>query len=195
MKPDHLQRLVAENKVFLHQLEALLARVSAAEYRRLVHDRHSLGRHLRHIAEHYEALLNAVSNSDVPALNYEERARDPALEDSPEAGRSALSIIGSALDDLTRTELPDSLPMVYPCTAGPDASVANPQDSPLPVTTTVERELVFLASHTVHHMALIGLLAPHIGIRLPQAFGVHPSTLRHWARQQPGHHPETAENS
>lgn len=31
--------------------------------------------------------------------------------------------------------------------------------------------------------ALLGLLAQQLGVRLPDDFGVHPSTLRHWRRQ------------
>lgn len=45
------------------------------------------------------------------------------------------------------------------------------------------RELAFLTSQTIHHMAIIGLLAEQQGIPLAEDFGVHPSTLRHWQRE------------
>ncbi len=32
-------------------------------------------------------------------------------------------------------------------------------------------------------MAIIGLLAEQLGLALPDSFGVHPSTLRHWRRE------------
>ena len=191
MNCDHLQRLVAENRVFLRQLEALLARISAVEYRRCVDERHSLGRHLRHIIDHYQALFVALHGHDNPVLDYEKRQRDPVLEDDPGAAHQALTAIQGHLDQLTREPLPASLLMAYPCNAGPGTALADPQDEPLAITTTVERELIFLASHTVHHMALMGRLATHLDLSLPAAFGVHPSTLRHWSR----HAIETAENS
>ena len=53
-------------------------------------------------------------------------------------------------------------------------------------TTSVARELVFLASHTIHHMAIIGMLAEQAGVKVSADFGVHPSTLRYLQRQASG---------
>jgi uncharacterized damage-inducible protein DinB len=54
------------------------------------------------------------------------------------------------------------------------------------VKTSVDRELVFLASHTIHHMAIIGMLAEQAGVEVGAEFGVHPSTLRYLQRQARG---------
>jgi len=54
------------------------------------------------------------------------------------------------------------------------------------VSTSVERELVFLASHTIHHMAIIGMLAEQAGMEVSSDFGVHPSTLRYLEKQAEG---------
>ena len=188
MNPAHLQRLVAENLVFLKQLTTLLETVSSADYQRLIQGRHSLGRHLRHIVDHYQALLAALAISGSDRLDYETRAREQRLEQSPEAGLQALARIRQTLEQLSHEQLTGPLQMAYPCAAGP-----TPDDPVLSVSTTAERELVFLTSHTVHHMALIGLLAPHLEMALPDTFGVHPSTLRHWARQSPVGTRQTAE--
>jgi len=45
---------------------------------------------------------------------------------------------------------------------------------------------VFLASHTIHHMAIIGMLAEQAGVEVGAEFGVHPSTLRYLQRQARG---------
>ena len=45
--------------------------------------------------------------------------------------------------------------------------------------STVGRELAYLLSHTIHHYALIRLLAYDHGVRLDAEFGVAPSTLKH----------------
>ena len=49
--------------------------------------------------------------------------------------------------------------------------------------STLHRELQFLASHTVHHYALIVALLGRLGYELEPEhadFGIAPSTLEHW---------------
>jgi hypothetical protein len=48
----------------------------------------------------------------------------------------------------------------------------------------VTRELQFLASHTVHHYALIAHLARDRGVGVAPEFGVAPATLDYWASQE-----------
>ena len=43
--------------------------------------------------------------------------------------------------------------------------------------STVQRELMYVLSHTVHHYAIISLLALQSGVKLDAEFGVAPSTL------------------
>ncbi len=47
--------------------------------------------------------------------------------------------------------------------------------------STLERELAMLASHTVHHYAIVALLLRIKGVVVPETFGVAPSTQRHIA--------------
>ena len=46
-------------------------------------------------------------------------------------------------------------------------------------TSSVERELQFLRSHTVHHFALIAVILRLSGVEPDEQFGVAPSTLRY----------------
>ena len=50
---------------------------------------------------------------------------------------------------------------------------------PLEADTTFVREVVFVLSHTVHHNALIGVMAKTLGVPLPPYFGYAPSTIAH----------------
>lgn len=52
------------------------------------------------------------------------------------------------------------------------------------VLSTLERELQFLASHTVHHYALIALTLRAQGVTVGTDFGMAPSTLRHSERER-----------
>ena len=47
-------------------------------------------------------------------------------------------------------------------------------------TSSVERELQFLSSHTVHHYALIAVILRLNGVQPEEGFGVAPSTQRYW---------------
>jgi uncharacterized damage-inducible protein DinB len=47
------------------------------------------------------------------------------------------------------------------------------------VETSVGRELAFVLSHTIHHNALIGVMAMLLGAPLPDRFGYAPSTIAH----------------
>ncbi len=166
-----LAALVDENRQALRQLRDLLTELPASTYGQACGalGRHSIGRHVRHILDHYESLLGA----EAAALDYEHRRRDPGLERSPTRAIRRLDEIVVALVSLAEGAVSASVRLHYPL--GDGDSQALP--------TSLGRELAFLTSHTIHHMAILGLLAERLGVALPDDFGVHPSTLRHWQRQ------------
>ncbi|MDN3521740.1 DinB family protein [Halomonas ramblicola] len=166
-----LAALVDENRQALCQLRDLLAGLSSSAYGRACGTlgRHSIGRHVRHILDHYESLLSA----EAAVLDYEHRRRDPGLERSPARAIRRLDAIVVALADLVEGAASAHVRLHYPLGGG-DAQA---------LPTSLGRELAFLTSHTIHHMAILGLLAERLGVALPDDFGVHPSTLRHWQRQ------------
>lgn len=171
--PPCLDTLVEENRGSLQQLEALLAVLSPAQYRHAfdAEGKQTLGRHLRHILDHYQALLEGGGTG---RIDYESRERDPGLEREP---ARALQRLSEVRDGLARLTEHSSTPLQLTYRAE-EGGVS------LSLTTSLARELAFLTSHTVHHMALLGLLAQQLGVTLPGDFGVHPSTLRHWRRQR-----------
>ncbi|MCG6658136.1 hypothetical protein HOP52_10255 [Halomonas campisalis] len=172
MPSSEREALIEENLQALSQLRELVAELAPEHYRRPfgAQGRHSLGKHVRHIIDHYDALM---AGAGVGRLDYEARERDARLEDEPTLAAERLAELRA---DLVRIAEPVSTPLSlgYP-TEG--ASVS------LTLSTSLARELAFLTSHTVHHMAIIGLLAEQLDIALPEDFGVHPSTLRHWERK------------
>lgn len=58
-------------------------------------------------------------------------------------------------------------------------------DEPVVLETTLERELCFLASHNVHHVAMMIMLAEKQGVSIPAEFGVAYSTAAYWSTQSP----------
>jgi hypothetical protein len=127
-----------------------------------------VGAHLRHVIEHYEALVFPAAHG---AVDYDSRGRDRALERSPALARERLLAVRAQLGAWAPRALHMSVQVHGQ--AGTDGAFD------FAVASSMERELVFLASHTVHHFAL---LAPHCqqhGIPTPADFGQAPSTVAH----------------
>lgn len=171
--PPALEGLIEENLLALAQLRGLLDALTPATYRQTfgVDGRHALGKHVRHIIDHYDALLGGL-DSGGGRIDYEHRRRDEALEQWPRRAAQRLTAIEASLRALGDRQPPSSLTLDYPL-----------DERCLTLPTSLERELAFLTSHTIHHMAILGLLAETVGVPLPESFGVHPSTLRHWQRE------------
>lgn len=163
--------LIDENLQAISQLIQLVNRLSADQYQRGfgLQDQHTVGKHVRHIIDHYQALLSGI---DAALINYEHRQREEALETQPDAARRRLLTVCDFLGQLRDNDHRSPVSIDYP--TGTQSFTIN---------SSVDRELVFLSSHTIHHMAIIGLLAEQLGMQPGATFGVHPSTLRHWQRQ------------
>lgn len=167
--------LVHENIQVLAQLIELIGSLSAEQYQRSLgqQGQHSVGKHVRHIVDHYQSFHRGISGRGNGAgVDYENRIREPAVESEPDIAFARLEAVSDCLQRLR--DVPAQQPVVldYPTA-----------DTTIPIHSTVGRELIFLFSHTVHHMAIIGLLAEQLGVVPGNEFGVHPSTLRHWQRE------------
>lgn len=197
--PNATALLVDENVQALEQLATLLERTPAATYQRAVGSQQtqSLGKHVRHILEHYQTLIDAPElfpelspkrfpelspepSQSMASLDYENRLREAALENSPAQAQARIHQLQVGLKALSTIPHDTLLILRYP-TEEPEhiASI-----NALPLPSSLGRELAFLTSHSIHHMALLGLLCDQLDIALPRTFGVHPSTLRFW-KQQP----------
>lgn len=174
-RPVNTDDLVAENVHAIILLADLLAAVPEALYRQTfgARQQHVIGKHVRHIIDHYLSFIKAVSTLPTTPLNYENRQRDETFEQDKHAARDRLLAIVDSLEQLTRTPEIPPLQMEH---------VSDNEQGA--VGTTVDRELIFLSSHTIHHMAIIAMLAEQSGLDVPDGFGVHPSTLRHQQRLQ-----------
>lgn len=169
--PDTV-RLVEENLLALAQLRDLVSGLTPDHFRQAFgeHGRHTLGKHVRHIIDHYDALLDGLDRG-AEVIDYEQRRRDEILEQWPQQAASHLAGIEARLSLLISGKSPDALTLGYPM-----------DDEVLSLASSLDRELAFLTSHSIHHMAIIALLAEQSGYHLSDSFGVHPSTLRHWQR-------------
>ena len=162
------------NAALLRQGIAAVAAMEEGQYCRSPRDDASpVGAHFRHVLEHYQAFLNGLGEG---RIDYDARPRDPRIEEDTEVAVAVAEQIAVRLD-LMEQDRP-RWGQVF-INAASEAGLTDAHDW---AASTVARELGFLLSHTIHHYALIRLIAADHGVRLDADFGVAPSTLMHRER-------------
>lgn len=127
-----------------------------------------VGPHLRHVIEHYEALIAGVGRV---TIEYDQRHRNRTLEKDPLAARARIESM--AVEIRSMTDL------------SPDHSVGVAFDGGLQgefnfsASSTLSRELLFLPHHAIHHFALVKSFLTDQGISLKPEFGLAPATIKH----------------
>ncbi|HRH39053.1 MAG TPA: hypothetical protein PK760_11940 [Flavobacteriales bacterium] len=166
-----MQDLLSYNISILEKIDALLVQMNDTELSRpskLLFGS-SIGQHMRHILEFYTCLLTEL---DRPSFSYDRRQRNLLIESEVASARASavrsISLLG-ALNSDRELHMESELPEM---------------DAPIVQHTTLKRELVYLADHGVHHLAMVRISLeqelPHI--TFPQHLGVAASTRNHHAR-------------
>jgi uncharacterized damage-inducible protein DinB len=166
-----IQTAIAANITVVEQGVRLLGAISDASYRQrnpLCYNA-SAGGHIRHIIEHYQAFFRALNEAE---LDYENRVRDPLVENNRDHACELLESIVQRLGDLG----PSLVNRIVLYRAETTECIAT--------ETSLLRELEFLLSHTIHHYALVAVMARLQGYEPEPTFGVAPSTLK-FQRSQP----------
>ncbi|MEE8062365.1 MAG: hypothetical protein V3T16_11060 [Gemmatimonadales bacterium] len=126
-----------------------------------------IGGHFRHVFDHYHAFLDGLPAGQV---NYDARERDVRVEQDASRATGVAEDLARSIGTIAADDL-----------NSPIRVSANQLVEGKSVTdwtgSTVQRELMYLLSHTVHHYAIISLLALQSGVKLDAEFGVAPSTL------------------
>jgi len=158
------QALLRFNRDILDAALAVVAGYESAAPQRFAEH---AGPHLRHVIEHYEALI-ARGNG---AIDYDARARDTAVERCPAVARGRLESLKTLLAGGSAAML--AAPVAVRTLGG-----VNGEQS-FTTISTLGRELMFLASHAVHHFAVLKLHALAHGVALAEELGKAPATIAH----------------
>lgn len=126
-----------------------------------------VGPHLRHVIEHYDALLDRSGDG---LVDYDHRARDPDIERSPPLCHARLAAIATKLEALTTHSPNETLSVGFVIGVEGSAFCLS--------ASTLARELNFVASHAIHHFAILRPLIADAGIDMPGHFGKAPETIR-----------------
>lgn len=157
------------NLELLDQASAALVRLASVYGKPLPGGRSSIGAHMRHVVDHYDCLLLGVASGRV---DYYTRNRDSALESDTSRVTEAFERIQDALTDPGFPSLDKPLKV---STGGPEGADGEAGWA----SSSVRRELAFVLSHTLHHLAMIRGMAMELGVDLGPALGVAHSTLKH----------------
>ena len=167
---EHSQRIPAAAIDILAQGEDLLRSLGPENYTRRVPVvfNASIGGHYRHCLDHFTSLLAALEADEV---NYDHRRRDPRIETQPDFALALTVELRRILEQLPSDALGTEVK------ARCEVSYSRGHS---PVTrSTLARELVYCIAHAIHHYALISVMARLMEVKLPEHFGVAPSTVAH----------------
>jgi len=127
-----------------------------------------VGAHLRHVIEHYWALVRPAC----PGIaDYDARARNRELEQNPDLARVQILAIQHDLGQWGAVALDTAIRVQTRIGLAGDVSFAT--------TSSIGRELVFVASHAAHHFAVLHQHCKAHGLPVDADFGKAPSTVAH----------------
>jgi hypothetical protein len=123
----------------------------------------TIGEHTRHSIELFQCLL---SQYDSGKINYDQRARNVAVQTQTQTAIQALEAI---LQDCDKPNKSLELHQQY-------------DGHSLHISTTYHRELLYTLDHCIHHQALIKVALHHTAVEIDPDFGVARSTIAYRAQ-------------
>ena len=108
-------------------------------------------------------------------INYDARDRNIRLQSEVTYGSIATCDVLRILKRYTNETLAHECKVIN--------SVGYSSSQPSTFDSNVSRELAYCAGHAIHHYALISVMARLMDAKLPEQFGVAPSTVAHNAKQ------------
>lgn len=173
------EKLLDANIDVLQEGQTMLAALAPKQYKQGYKPAFAstIGAHFRHVLEHYRCFLNQMP---LGAICYDSRERDQLLESDHSYALSTIKELCLALDKL-RGQLDINL-----------GCEVKDMQTKFPVTSTVERELLFLQAHSTHHYAIIAAMCRMIGAIPADDFGVAIATRDHQQKPVIGANGETS---
>jgi len=159
--------MIESQLIILQQANTYLASVSEQQYTQVIspYFMSSAGAHMRHILDHYQAIINGLSEG---LIDYDKRSRGGVIESSPKAAQALIVEISAFLQALSPQQLQQTIKL------STEISVIDKQVAI--VDTTLAREIIFTGSHSVHHLATIKHIAQAQEIEVEGGLGIAPAT-------------------
>jgi hypothetical protein len=126
-----------------------------------------IGPHVRHCLDHLRCFLRGLAAG---VVDYDARDREVVVEIDPRLARERLATVVEDLRALDPHRLGRPLRVRQSAALGA---------APITVDSNLERELVFLSGHTIHHLAIMAILVRGRGLAIPEDLGIAFSTAAH----------------
>ena len=173
--PSPAAQLWAYNRVLLAQGVAMIDRLRAQAQPDFRYAQ-AVGPHLRHIIEHHQALFNTLAaENDNDCVDYDARQRALDVQTDPAVTRARLQVLMDKMAEMEALAGEAEWHLDRPLTTRLQAGTAG--EMAVAVGTTLGRELLFVASHTTHHYALLAHYCQAAGVTLGPDFGKAPATV------------------
>lgn len=154
--------ILVSNNLF-SQLKTVIEQLSDENYTQPLSllSENSLAKHIRHILELYEEMLNGIKAG---VISYDARKRNLELETDR---NYAMQFLDKLSFDIKQLQTDNSIEVL----ATFDAETIR-------LDTTIQRELAYNIEHAIHHMAILQIAIKHLfpHIQLPEQFGIAYST-------------------
>ena len=108
----------------------------------------SIGKHYRHVLDHFLCLREGIRTGKV---NYDQRDRDPQLENSVAASRFVTEDLLDQFGSLSDESLNRECAVTYSVAYGDDDLEGAPSN--------IAREVMFCIGHAIHHYAILKFLS------------------------------------
>lgn len=148
-------------------LLSVLKQLTPTQY--TMQDKHSsIGGHMRHILEFMQTLHNGLTGG---VVDYELRERNPVFETDPVATEECLRFLLQGLS--------------HALMQSPESHLLTLHETPyvgankVALTSSLEREILFIIQHGIHHLAIIKMLAASQNITLDASIGLAIATQIH----------------
>ena len=160
--------VVESSKHCLIQLKDFLAQLTPAEYEQKLDilSGSTIGMHNRHIIEFFQCLIKGLLSSE---MDYDARERSLLQETNL---LYAIACIDNALIDLSMIQEDKEIKLL---------SAIGLNDSKEIINSSINRELLYVVEHTIHHMAIIKMACKvsFPKINFDEDFGVAYSTIKY----------------
>ncbi len=155
----------------LSQFRGLILAVEQASSRDFpLYSEIGIGRHVRHVVDHLRQFELGLESG---VIDYNRRNRACALEFHSETGLKELERLILRVQTLPVADEPVTV----------ISEVCTTRRVDVRLTSTTQRELLFVHQHSVHHLAYAALLARHHGVVHDAGTGIAPATAT-WLREQ-----------
>jgi len=159
--------MIESQLLILEQANKYLSSVTESQYVQVIAPAFmsSAGAHIRHILDHYNSIINGLPEG---LVDYDKRSRGGVIESCPEAAQASIKEISTFLKTLTAEQLQQNIKL--------STEVSVSDKKVIIVDTTVAREIIFVGSHAVHHLATVKHIAQAQQLDIDSALGIAPAT-------------------